>query len=104
MDIITLISKTNSQNVAIGSTIGATLGIIAGLSADTEKVSKTYINICQGIVYGGLAGSIVVINPFMPYMILISILGHIITLDINGNIEHNTKKENVTSLPFLEQY
>lgn len=104
MDIITLFSKIDTDKIILASTIGASLGIVAGLNIDTENISKTYINMCMGMVYGGLAGTITAANPFMPYVIVLTVLGYFVVSDVNQNNNHQTNKSIDSSMPFLENH
>lgn len=81
MDIVSFFSKAD-QKIILAATIGSSIGAIAGMLKDKDDLAKTYINLCQGIVYGGISGPIIYNNPVVQATILITILGYgIIAID-----------------------
>jgi hypothetical protein len=119
MDLISLFSKADKKLI-LAATIGSSIGAIAGLLKDKDDIAKTYINLCQGIVYGGISGPIIYSNPLLPIVIMITVFGYSIhNIDIysnnirkgshshyhNHNNNHHTHKNNeLPDTPFFDHY
>lgn len=76
MDILSFFRS--DQRFALAVSLGCSVGAIAGLLKDKDDLAKTYINLCQGIVYGGLSGPIIYNNEMVQLAIVLTVCGYAI--------------------------
>lgn len=96
MDIILNSLKSDQHNLLLASGIGSTIGAVVGLFANDENnILESYIDMTKGIVYGGIAGPLVLINPYISVFVSLSTLSYILCGETLKYTHKQTNKKTI---------